>query len=235
MEKWSNYAHSCISGTHGTHAVVPGRAPSLDSPSEKWNRTFAYYLKVYKFCLIGLLWFFRCRYLLKISNVIKRRNGSFEKLHWTSASRRLFLTSDLNKWVGGGGGTPDFKWRGWSKDLFGFEIFDSGIFSLTKVLIYVGIFWRIQNILKLPFCIMLLMKQKMFLGVSSVSWVFWGFVRNYGFFSGGGGEVWFLSTFEHPRNLKSGVPPSPWEQGATEGVVTFKITQLASAHGRQQT
>ena len=34
-EKWSNYVHSCISGTHGTHAVVPGRAPSLDSPSEK--------------------------------------------------------------------------------------------------------------------------------------------------------------------------------------------------------
>ena len=34
-EKWSNYVHSCISGTHGTHAVVPGGAPSLDSPSEK--------------------------------------------------------------------------------------------------------------------------------------------------------------------------------------------------------
>ena len=26
----------------------------------------------------------------------------------------------------GGGGTLDFKWLGWSKDLFGFEIFDSG-------------------------------------------------------------------------------------------------------------
>ena len=34
-KKWSNYVHSCISGTHGTHAVVPGQAPSSDSPSEK--------------------------------------------------------------------------------------------------------------------------------------------------------------------------------------------------------
>ena len=85
-EKWSNYVHSCISGTHGTHAVVPGGAPSLDSPSEKWNRTFAYHLKWYKFCLIGILWVFRSRYLLTISNDIKRKNGSFEKLHWTLAN-----------------------------------------------------------------------------------------------------------------------------------------------------
>ena len=36
-EKCSNYVHSYISGTHaGTH-VGPGRAPSLDSPSEKQN------------------------------------------------------------------------------------------------------------------------------------------------------------------------------------------------------
>ena len=133
-EKWSNYAHSCISGTHGTHAVVPGRAPSLDSPSEKWNRTFAYHLKGYKFCLIGLLWIFRCRYLLKISNVIKRRNGSFEKLHWTSASRRLFLTSDLNKWVGVGGYTgfqvtgmiegSFWVWNFWFRYFFAYESFD---------------------------------------------------------------------------------------------------------------
>ena len=37
-----------------------------------------------KFCLIEFLWVFRSRYLLKISNVIKRKHGSFEKLHWTS-------------------------------------------------------------------------------------------------------------------------------------------------------
>ena len=148
--KWSNYVHSCISGTHGTHTVVPGRAPSSDRPSEKWNRTFAYHLKWYKFCLIGLLWVFRSRYLLKISNVIKRKNGSFEKLHWTSAN------------------APDFIWRGWSRDFFGFEIFDSGIFLVRKILIYAAIFLCIQNNLTLSLCMMLLMKQKMFLGVSSV-------------------------------------------------------------------
>ena len=46
------------------------------------------------------------------------------------------------------GGTWDFKWRGWSKDFFGFEIFNSGIFWGTKIwqvfflgsLIWVGIF-----------------------------------------------------------------------------------------------
>ena len=35
-------------------------------------------------------------------------------------------------------------------------------------MIYAAIFLRIQNNLKLSFCIMLLMKQKMLLGVSSV-------------------------------------------------------------------
>ena len=34
----------------------------------------------------------------------------------------------------GGGGTPDFKWQGWSKDFFGFEIFNFGIFSGRKIL-----------------------------------------------------------------------------------------------------
>ena len=52
----------------------------------------------------------------------------------------------------GGGGTPDFKWQGWSKDLYRFEIFDFGIFLGNKILasifwgslIEVGIFWCIQ-------------------------------------------------------------------------------------------
>ena len=30
-------------------------------------------------------------------------------------------------------GTPDFKWCGWSKDFFGFEIFNSGIFLGRKI------------------------------------------------------------------------------------------------------
>ena len=179
-EKWINYAHSCISGTHGTHAVDPGRAPSLDNPSEKWNRTFAYHLKGYKFCLIGLLWIFRCRYLLKISNVIKRRNGSFEKLHCTSASRRLFLSSDLKK-MGPGGDRRIFLGLKFSIPVF---------FGLEKFWFTWG-FFGTQNILKLSFCVMLLMKQKMFLGVSSVSWVFWGFIvtNPMEFFQGGRGLI----------------------------------------------
>jgi len=32
-----------------------------------------------------------------------------------------------------GWGTPDFKWRGWSKDFFGFEIFNSKIFLDRKI------------------------------------------------------------------------------------------------------
>ena len=35
--------------------------------------------------------------------------------------------------VPGGGGTWDFMWRGWSKDFFGFEIFDSRIFLGRKI------------------------------------------------------------------------------------------------------
>ena len=38
-------------------------------------------------------------------------------------------------------GTPDFIWRGWSKDFFEFEIFDSGITFIRKILIHVGIFF----------------------------------------------------------------------------------------------
>ena len=33
----------------------------------------------------------------------------------------------------GGGGTRNFEWRGWSKDFFGFESFDSEIFLGTKI------------------------------------------------------------------------------------------------------
>ena len=49
------------------------------------------------------------------------------------------------------------------RTFFGFEIFDSGIFGVRKILIYVVFFCVFKT-----FCIMLLMKQKMFLGVSNV-------------------------------------------------------------------
>ena len=35
---------------------------------------------------------------------------------------------------GGGGCTPGFKWQGWLKDIWGFEIFDFGIFLRGKIL-----------------------------------------------------------------------------------------------------
>ena len=91
-------------------------------------------------------------------------------------------------------GTPDFIWRGWSKDFFEFEIFDSGIIFITKILIHVGIFLRIQNNLKLSFCIKLVMKQKMFLGVSSVVSEKAFIDIRHGIFSGGG-ELIFLQGF----------------------------------------
>ena len=50
-----------------------------------------------------------------------------------------------------------------------------------------GIFLRIQNNLKLSFCIMLLMKQKMFLGVSSVDGEKAFIDIRHEIFSGGGG------------------------------------------------
>ena len=67
---------------------------------------------------------------------------------------------------------------------------------VTKILIYVGIFLRIQNNLKLSFCIMLVMKQKIFLGVSSV--VSEKALTNIGhgyFFFGGGRGLIFVQGF----------------------------------------
>ena len=49
---------------------------------------------------------------------------------------KLMLTAAAwfqTSWIPGGGGTPDFKWRGWSKNFLGFEIFDSEIFLGRKI------------------------------------------------------------------------------------------------------
>ena len=126
-------------------------------------------------------------------------------------------------------GTPDFRWRGWWKDFLGFEILDSGICLGRKtwqLLFFLeggggwftsGFFLRIQKNL-MSLCIMLLMKHKMFLGVSSFENSAWDI-----FFVGGGGggllfspgifsvlletlgtlvDFWFLPPFDHPRHLK---------------------------------
>ena len=64
--------------------------------------------------------------------------------------------------------------RGWSKDFWGFEILYSGIYLGRKIIVYIYIkyifgwlnlgrdFVRIQNNMKLSFCIMLLMKFLVF-------------------------------------------------------------------------
>ena len=68
--------------------------------------------------------------------------------------------------------------------------------------------------------LMLLMKQKRFLGVSSVSF----------FFLGGGGLIFV--PIRSSRHLIS--PPLPTENWVPKkGVATFKITQLAFAYVRQ--
>ena len=80
---------------------------------------------------------------------------------------------------GAGGGVPDFKWRGWLKNFWGVEIFDSGIFWLVFHLR--GDFWHIPNKLKLSFSCYWWNRRSSW--VSRVS-LFWG--------------GWFLSPFDHP-------------------------------------
>ena len=47
-------------------------------------------------------------------------------------------------------GTTDSKWQGWSKDFFGFEIFDFGILGGKKILVFfwVAWFWVFKTILR---------------------------------------------------------------------------------------
>ena len=142
--------------------------------------------------------------------------------NFTGYRQRLFLTNDLNKWVRGG--TPDLKWRAWLTDFLRLEIFDSGIF-LVGVSFTWG-FFAYSNQFEVVI-LMLLMKQKMFSGVSSGVWVL---LDTLGFFFGGGGGL-ILSPFDHPVTWDPEYPT--WELGVKEKVATFKITQLAFAHLRQ--
>ena len=154
---------------------------------EKWNRTFEYHVKCYKFCLIELLWVCRCRYLLKILNA-----------------------------MGGGGGTPDFKRRGWLKEFGGVEIFDSGIFSVSISFTWGFLAYSKQSEVVI---LMLLVKQKKFLGVSSVSSFFWG-----------GGGYFCPHSIILSLEIWSSHPPPCLRTGCQKRVATFKITQLAFAH-----
>ena len=148
--------------------------------------------------------------------------------NFTGHRQRLFLSNDLNNWVQGG--YSGFHLTGMIEGFFWVWNFRFRYCFVRKILIYVGIFLRIQNNLKLSFSIILLKKQKMFLGVSSVDGEKAFIDIRHGIFSGGGvnfcagifcvlletlwifffrGEGWFLFAFEHLCNLKSGVPPPP--------------------------
>ena len=156
--------------------------------------------------------------------------------HW----QILFLSNDLNNWVQGG--YSGFHLTGMIVGFFWVWNFRFRYFFVRKILIYVGIFLGIQNNLKLSFCIMLLMKQKMFLGVSSVV-IEKAFIDiRHGIFSGGGANfcagifcvlletLWIFSRgWKADFCPHSSIPlslirstPSPWEPGATEEVVTSK-------------
>ena len=124
----------------------------------------------------------------------------------------------------GGGGTTEFKWRGWSNDFRGVEIFDSGI------LFWVGKFGKyFFGWLDLSGDLFGYSKQSedsWYRGSTRVSWLplvffrvisfpalrkfvreFFGFcLKPKGFFF----VFRVLPSFDHSRDLKSGVPnPSP--------------------------
>ena len=142
-EKWSNYVHSCISGTHWLDAATPLQAwtkPMI--PRQCWQ---------------------------PLRNKTDRRISCW--MVQILLDRITFGVSLSIQWGGGGGGAPDFKWLGWVKDFFlggGVEIFDSGIF-LVSISFTWGFFAYSKQFEIVIF--MLLMKQKMLLGVPSVVWV----------------------------------------------------------------
>ena len=109
--------------------------------------------------------------------------------------------------AGGGGGTPDFKSWGWSKDFFGFEIFHSGIFGVGNNLKICG-GTRVS-----PGHVVLQMKY------NQICFATFFKVRKFGMEFFGGVNFWtmdffgvlILHPFHHPCYLKSRVtsPPPP--------------------------
>ncbi len=82
-----------------------------------------------------------------------KAGGGFYYSRWSLSSP---VVIDWRSMISPRGGTPACQWRGWSKDFFGFEIFDSGIFldkKIWQVFFWVtwfkyGIFLGIKNKLK---------------------------------------------------------------------------------------
>ena len=66
---------------------------------------------------------------------LKRSSYSPKFLNYLTPLKlpKTSCSTELLKRGGVGWGTADFKWQGWSKDFFGFEIFDSKIFLGRKI------------------------------------------------------------------------------------------------------
>ena len=123
-----------------------------------------------------------------------------------------FKTRELKKCREVVGANPrgcsrDFKRPGWSKDIFGFEIFDSGIFlgSLNK---------HECSISYVFLCVIALPLSGTFLkGPQNRHGIFWGLIFGPGNFLGFAGSIraffwsWLLAPFDHPGHLKSRLPP----------------------------
>ena len=83
------------------------------------------------------------KFLTKINSKVRRRKpakdwpvaGCFGQLLALIYSTEFIICQFRNMLVHvfPRGGTRDFKWQGWPKDFFGFEIFDFGIFLGTKI------------------------------------------------------------------------------------------------------
>ena len=120
---------------------------NVGSPWEMKQNVHVSRIKGYKFCLIGLLWVFRCRCLLKLLNAM----GS-----------------------GGGGGRGGSRFPGVIEGFLGVEIFDSGIFWVSISFTWGFFAFSKQSEVGI---LMLLMKQKKFSGVSGVSFFGgWGLI-----------------------------------------------------------
>ena len=87
---------------------------------EKWKET-----SLFPTCQLTIIW-----------NLIQEH--SEDNYKFSSAEKRALNTSER------GAGTPDFKWQGWSKDYFGFEIFDFGICFLEIFMARHGIFLLVK-------------------------------------------------------------------------------------------
>ena len=75
----------------------------------------------------------RCFCLLpRIPSFTHILNGTFtfvqDDTRQAEGHKRKFIGLNFYRNTAPQGGTPDFKWREWSKDFFAFEIFNSGIF-----------------------------------------------------------------------------------------------------------